>query len=168
MVDLRCQPAFARAVLLAPALRDEDYEWGRAATVRALDALLSRVLAERPVARGQVYLLGYSAGASRVLAVARGLRTRLAGIVAVAGDVARPVRDDLAALSPLREVPVLLVCMTEDDGPHTRCGLNEANQVLLRGHGVRDVTLARIPGTHALDAARVATVVAAWQTRLRQ
>src|SRR5579871_5207506 len=106
MVGLRFQPAFARRILIVPAIADGGYEFGSPTTARALAALVDEVARRFPVDRDALYLVGYSAGASRVLPVALRLG-RVNGIAAVAGDVARPLRDHPPSLAALAAVPLL-------------------------------------------------------------
>jgi pimeloyl-ACP methyl ester carboxylesterase len=159
MADLRQQPGFAERILIAPALPDIDADWTAPATLRALAALVDDVARKYPVDRSAVYLVGYSAGASRVLDVARHLPVKLAGIAALAGDVRRPWH--VGRSGPIVTPKVLLVCMTEDNGPHTSCALNEENQRWLQKLGTKAV-LRKLPGDHSLDLSRVAPLIDAW------
>ncbi len=164
MVGLRWQPQFARRILVVPALAEGGYEFAAPATARALAALVEDVAREFPVDPRAIYLVGYSAGASRVIPVALRMG-RLAGVAAVAGDIARPLRDHAPAIDALRSTPILLVCMTDDEGPHTRCALNEVNRALLERRGLRRVDLRRLPGTHQLDLALLAPLLDEWVRR---
>jgi poly(3-hydroxybutyrate) depolymerase len=164
LVGLHFQSAFARRILIVPALKDGGYEFGAPRTAAAIAALVDDVARKFPVDRGAVFVVGYSAGASRVLPVARRL-SPVAGIVAVAGDVARPLRDRKPSLDDLRAVPLLLVCMNDDPGPHTNCALNEANRALVARLGLRRVELRRLPGTHSLDLAALAPLLHEWLAR---
>ncbi len=78
------------------------------------------------------------------------------------GDALRTFRAPGASLHALVGAPVLLVCMTDDDGPNTRCALNAANQRAPRRGGVGDVVLEQMPGGHALDLAALAPRLDAW------
>ncbi len=160
MVDLHYQPAFADRILIAPALGADGYEWGETKTVRALAALLDELARRYPIDRARIHLAGYSAGAARVLSVARTIR--FASVTAIAGDVLRPFR---AAAVPLPAVPLLLVCMTSDDHPHTSCKLNEENLRALARRGAREAILKKVPGTHSIDFAVVGPVVDEWVRR---
>lgn len=162
LLSLHRQPAFRRRILLVPALRDGDYAWEAPATRRALGSLLARAAQTWPIAPHRTWAVGYSAGASRVLAVADAVPGGVAGVAAVAGDALRLHRAPGASLRGLLTTPVLLVCMTEDDGPNTRCALNAANQRALLRRGVGDVALVEMPGDHALDLAALAPRLDTW------
>jgi predicted esterase len=165
MVGLRGQPQFANRILVVPALAEGGYEWGRRTTMRALGALLDGVIRDYPVDRSSIYLLGYSAGASRVLSIAAAMPDRFAGIAAVAGDIARPFRDTTPSLAQLRSIPILLVCMNGDEGPQTNCRLNESNLTQLQRWGLQHVTLERLGGSHQLDLVRLAPLLDRWIVR---
>ncbi len=161
MVDLRYQPQFAGRILIAPALGADGYEWGETANVRALAALLDDLARRYPIDRRRVHLVGYSAGASRVLSVAQ--KIRFTTITAIAGDVLRPLRGRSSTLAPaLRAAPIHLLCLLSDGGPHTSCDLNERNLRDLRRLGASPVDLLRVPGTHQIDFAVVAPIVDKW------
>ncbi|MFO0604363.1 MAG: hypothetical protein U0324_14365 [Polyangiales bacterium] len=162
LLTLRRSPAFRRRILLAPALPDGDYAWEAPATKRAVASLVARAAATWPMDPRATWVVGYSAGASRALAVAAALPGGVAGVAAVAGDALRTFRAPGASLGALLGTPTLLVCMTDDDGPNTRCPLNAANARELRRRGARDVTLVELPGDHALDLATLAPRLDAW------
>jgi predicted esterase len=164
MIGLRWQPQFAHRILLVPAIPDGGYEFGAPTARRALARLVDDVARSYPVDRDAIYLVGYSAGASRVLSVASQV-THLRGIVAVAGDIARPIRDTKRPLEALRSVPILLACMTDDTGPHTNCRLNEENRALLERRGLRKVEMRYLPGSHQLDVEQLAPALDQWMTR---
>ncbi len=151
MIGLRAQPGFERRILIVPALDDND--WGSAASAQAIGALLDSF-------GGRAVLVGYSAGASRVLALERRLPGRFAAIVAVAGDIARPIRD--SRQSPKSLPRTLLVCMNDDPGPHTSCKLNQTNLELLQRRGAAKVSLRRLDGTHRLDLGALASLLDEW------
>ncbi len=155
MMGLRFVPGFERRILVVPSLPDGQYDWSRTDVVHALGALLAEVARTWPVDR--MYLVGYSAGGSRVLEAARARPGKWAGLVSIAGDVLRSSR----ALGPSVRERLLLVCMTGDDGPHTSCRLNESNRRLLRKRGFA-VALSRVPGDHNLDLARIGPVLDGW------
>jgi poly(3-hydroxybutyrate) depolymerase len=115
-----------------------------------------------PVDRRHVYLLGYSAGGSRVLAVAKALEGRLAGIVSLAGDVARPVRATPAAVSAFAGTPILLICNSGDHGPNASCDLDERNRAFLAAHGARNVTRHQLESSHAPHFELIAPVLDEW------
>jgi pimeloyl-ACP methyl ester carboxylesterase len=152
MVDLRWQRQFARRILIVPAL--DGYDWGSAANAKALAALVAELAKRLPIDLKSTVLVGYSAGASRVVQVARHLKVR--GVVSVAGDVLRGTRGVADTLG------VLLVCMTGDRGPHTSCGLAERNLEKMGKLGVHDRALRRLPGDHRLDLAALAPVLDEW------
>jgi poly(3-hydroxybutyrate) depolymerase len=161
MVGLRHQPAFQRRILIVPSLPSLDSDWADAANTRAIGALVKAVAETYPVDRDALYVVGYSAGASRVLNVAWRIPLPLAGIAALAGDVTRPWRGPGAK----RSVPapkLLLVCMTGDPGPHTSCAINEANRSLLEARGVKGISFQKLPGDHRLDLGRAAAILESW------
>lgn len=145
----------ADSVVVAPALAGADYDWERPATRRALALLVDRLVAQHHLS--DVYVLGYSAGASRVLGVARALH-HVSGVIAVAGDIlrSRPRPADL------RSLRILLVCMRDDPGPHTSCALNRHNRAALEALGAPPVRLEILPGGHALDLTLLAPLVDAF------
>ncbi len=158
MVDLRHQPAFAQRILIVPSLPTLESDWADAANTRAIGALVKELAETFPVDRDAVYVVGYSAGGSRALNVAWRIPLRLAGIASLAGDVTRPWR----APGAHKTVPaprLLLVCMTEDPGPHTSCALNEANRKLLESRGLKGISLQKLSGGHQLDLVRVASIL---------
>jgi pimeloyl-ACP methyl ester carboxylesterase len=150
MSDLRWQRGFERRILIVPALDGYDWERHGDALARLIDEL-ARTL---PIDPRATFVVGYSAGASRVLPVARHLRVR--GVVSVAGDIVRGWR----GVDP--SLWMLLVCMTADDGPQTSCALAERNLVRLGRLGVHDRALRRLPGDHSLDLAALAPVLDEW------
>jgi hypothetical protein len=163
MISLGTLPEFRKTILIAPALSASDgYEWGNTDSVHGLEALVDSVATKYPVDRKAIYLLGYSAGASRVLTVAHHLSGKLAGIVAVAGDILRPVRDQMDSAVEFASIPILLVCMINDDGAHTRCALNEENLAILSRRGLRRISLERLGGDHNLQFPALAPVVERW------
>jgi predicted esterase len=154
LADIRFQRELSRHVLFVPAL--DGYDWERPGIGQALAGLVQR---ERSVDQEEIFLLGYSAGASRVLAVAdalvrRGIRVR--GIIAIAGDVLRPIRQG----SPLLKAPLLLICMEQDTGRHTSCRQNETNAARLRGQ--LPLTFTRVAGTHQLEFDMIVPLIAKW------
>ena len=94
--------------------------------------------------------MGYSAGASRVLPVALAMHAPVAfGIVALAGDIGRPVRASTSSIAAIARTPVLLICNSGDVGPATRPVLWTRAQLRLSAagqRGVRDLELRRLPG----------------------
>jgi poly(3-hydroxybutyrate) depolymerase len=160
--DLREQQAFRRRILIVPALPGPGYAWEKPETTRALAQLVDDVARRYPVDRKRIYVLGYSAGGSRVLAVAKAMGDDVAGIVSVAGDVARTVRSSLASISSLARVPMLLICNSEDHGPNASCELDARNRALLAKHGARAITTHRLEATHAIDFAQLAPVLDTW------
>jgi poly(3-hydroxybutyrate) depolymerase len=135
---------------------------GRPETTRALATLVDDVARKYPVDRTRIFVLGYSAGGSRVLAVAEAMAKELAGIVSLAGDVARPVRSSLGSISALARIPMLLICNSEDHGPNASCELDARNRELLARHGVRSITSHRLESTHAIDFNQLAPVLDTW------
>jgi poly(3-hydroxybutyrate) depolymerase len=162
LAELRHQEAFRRRILIVPALPGPGYAWEKPGTTRALAKLVDDVSHEYPVDRARIYVLGYSAGGSRVLAVASAMRDHLAGIVSLAGDVARPVRASLVSISALARVPMLLICNSEDHGPNASCELDARNRELLARQGARAITTRRLESTHEIDFAQLAPVLDAW------
>jgi predicted esterase len=162
LATLRKQEAFRRRILIVPTLPAPGYAWDKPETTRALAALVDEVARKYPVDRARTFLLGYSAGGSRVLAVAEAMRDDLAGIVSLAGDVARPVRSSLASIAPLARIPMLLICNSDDHGPNASCELDERNRDLLARHGVRAITTRRLEATHAVDFDQLAPVLDTW------
>ncbi|HZS42430.1 MAG TPA: hypothetical protein VFF06_36620 [Polyangia bacterium] len=161
MVGLRHQPAFQRRILIVPSLPKLESDWADAANTRVIGALVKEIAEHYPVDRDALYVVGYSAGGSRALNVAWRIPLRLAGIASLAGDVTRPWRAPGAS----KTVPaprLLLVCMTEDPGPHTSCALNEANRKLLEARGLEGISFQKVPGDHQLDFARVASILDSW------
>jgi predicted esterase len=160
MAELREQPGFARRILIVPALAGGEYDWADARNTRAVAALVEEIARDLPVDRDALYLVGYSAGASRVLDVAWRL-PKLAGIAALAGDVVRALRDrhrEWRVLAP----KLLLLCMRDDPGPHTSCALNRENQKLLAKHHVAGISLQVVAGDHQLDLSTVAPLIDDW------
>jgi predicted esterase len=162
LADIREQDAFRRRILIVPALPGPGYAWEGLEVVRALAALVDDVARRFPVDRRRTFVLGYSAGGSRVLAVAKPMSEHLAGIVSLAGDVGRPVRSSPASISAFARVPILLICNSEDHGPNASCELDERNRELLARHGVREIATHRLQSTHAIDFAKLAPVLDAW------
>jgi predicted esterase len=161
MIGLRFVPGFERRILIVPSLPDGEYDWSRADIVQALKSVLTDASRRWLVDPDRMFLVGYSAGGSRVFDAARALRGDWAGIVSVAGDVMRPVRVGPQMQLPTDVKSLLLVCMNDDDGPHTSCRLNESNRRALSKLGL-DVSLRRVPGDHRLNLARVGPVLERW------
>lgn len=162
MLGLHARPAYRRRILIVPGLARRDYRWGRRRTRRAVVALVERAVRGWPVTRRGVVVVGFSAGGSRVLSVARAMPRRVAGIVSVAGDIGRPVRHRGLNLKPLRDHPVLLVCMSEDRGPNASCKLDAANARLLRRRGMRKVAAVTLRGPHRFRFAQIGPVLDRW------
>jgi predicted esterase len=167
MAGLRLQPQLSRRLLIVPALDDGHYDFDAPTNTTAIAALVGDVAQHFPVERDGVYVLGYSAGASRVLSVASGL-SNVRGIIAIAGDIGRSLRQRLAAVKKLRAIPILLVCMSDDSGPQTSCRLNEANRARLQRLGFARVEMRRVPGTHELDFAVIAPLLDDWLLGVRK
>jgi len=162
LAELREQAAFRRRILIVPALPGPGYAWEKPETTRALATLVNDVARAYPVDRARIYVLGYSAGGSRVLAIARAMNDNLAGIVSLAGDVARTVRSAPASIAALARIPMLLICNSEDHGPNASCELDERNREFLAKHGTRAITTHRLESTHAIDFAQFAPVLDTW------
>lgn len=161
MVTLHYQKAFQNRILIAPALPKLGSDWSASANTAAVAAVVKEIAAQYPVDPAAVYVIGYSAGGGRVLNVASRLPMKAAGIASVAGDLLRPWR--LASTRPkVSLAKVLLLCMTEDDGPHTSCALNERNRKQLESRGVTHVSLRRLAGDHQLNFDHVAGALDEW------
>ena len=99
-------------------------------------------------------------GAFPAVLLLHGNQPGAGSVTAIAGDTLRPLRARPGPLPvPLRDAPLLLVCMTSDDHPHTSCKLNETNLRELSRRGAREAILRKVPGTHAIDFAVVGPVV---------
>jgi poly(3-hydroxybutyrate) depolymerase len=154
---------FKGAVLVVPGLPRDDYRWDRPKTASAVVALVKEVLRTKPVDPQSVFMLGYSAGGSRVLALANRMPQRIKGIVCVAGDIGRSIRiNRIAVHATLRKIPVLLLCMTGDKGPNASCRLDGRNARLLRKRGFESVTTTRIVGGHVFDLPKIAKALRCW------
>jgi dienelactone hydrolase len=160
MVDLRTRPELRGYVLVAPALGGDDYRWDAPAAANGVARLVESIVGRFPIDPGRITLLGYSAGGSRVLSVARRVE-RPVSVVSVAGDIGRAVRAGLDVRG-LEDRPVLLVCNSEDHGPNASCELDERNAHLLGRRGFTSVERRRRVGDHRFDMRELAPLVAAW------
>jgi hypothetical protein len=125
-----------------------------------LDIQITEVAGKFHVDRSRTWLVGYSAGGSRVITAGRGFAGRLAGIACVAGDIGRAA--GAADLELFRDRKVLLVCMASDPGENTSCRRMAGNVEALRAAGFMHVETTTLPGTHILDPVALAPVLARW------
>ena len=165
LLELRNQPGFGDRILIVPALAGPGYDWGTPEATRALASLVDEVVRSFPADAGHVFVMGYSAGASRVLPVALAMHAPVAGIVALAGDIGRPVRASTSSIAAIARTPVLLICNSGDVGPNASCALDARNRALLTERGVRDLELRRLEASHELDFSKLAPVVDEWLRR---
>ena len=86
LVGLGTRGGFRRRILIVPGLRD-GYHWDREGTRRAVVGLVAQVARSYPVDRKRVFLVGHSAGGSRVIELAKAAPREFAGVVSVAGGV---------------------------------------------------------------------------------
>jgi poly(3-hydroxybutyrate) depolymerase len=161
MVGLRFHPRFRHALLIVPAIAGDE-SWDARTIAPAVARLVTELSRTYSIDPQATYVLGYSAGGSRVLSVAAHMHGDIAGVVCVAGDVARPIRLANLTVEWLRPKRLLLTCMTEDDGPNTSCQLRARNVRLLESRGVRGISLATWHGTHALDLRDLGDALAGW------
>jgi poly(3-hydroxybutyrate) depolymerase len=162
LVGLGQQAALRGRILIVPGLARDDYAWDRKRTARGVVVLIDRVARRHPVDRKAVFLVGYSAGGSRVLSVAAQGWKQLAGVASVAGDVGRPLRGGLVL--PARLPSILLVCMSGDHGPNASCALDAANAKRLRGLGVTALTSKTLKSDHALRFELIAPLLDQWMS----
>ncbi|HTA21797.1 MAG TPA: hypothetical protein VK989_21030 [Polyangia bacterium] len=165
LLELRNQPGFGDRILIVPALAGPGYDWGTPATTRALASLVDEVVRSFPADAGQVFVMGYSAGASRVLPVALAMHEPVAGIIALAGDIGRPLRSSTSSTATIARTPVLLICNSGDVGPNASCALDARNHDLLTARGARDIEMRRLEASHAIEFPKLAPVVDEWLRR---
>lgn len=160
MAWLRTHSPFDRYRLIVPAFGTS--EWNQPESISRLRLLLGQN-DSRDSVKSRSWLVGFSAGASRGFGVAAALGENLAGFAAFAG--AAPPSLSPQQLKALKPVPILLVCMGQDQV--VPCDKVKSSADMLRKAGLTRVTFQTIPTLgHECELGTIAPLLDGWMQRV--
>lgn len=160
MAWLRTHSPFDRYRLIVPAFVTS--EWNQPDSISRLRLLLEQNDPHNGM-KSRRWLVGFSAGASRGFGVAAALGENLAGFAACAG--AAPPSLSKQQLKALAQVPVLLVCMEQDQV--VPCDKVKSSADMLRKAGLTRVTFQTLPHLgHECELGTIAPVLDGWMQRV--
>lgn len=156
MAWLRTHSPFDRYRLIVPAFGTS--EWNQPESISRLRLLLEQDDPHNG-AKSRRWLVGFSAGASRGFGVAAALGENLTGFAALAG--AAPPSLSPQQLKALKPVPILLVCMGQDQV--VPCDKVKSSADMLRKAGLTRVTFQTIPTLgHECELGTIAPLLNEW------